>query len=81
MGDIKDFLKFFGVIILISIVILSIIVILFNYANKQGCADLQSVTGRKTEYRFYGGCFVEDNKEMLPYEKWKILDVKIKEGK
>ncbi len=49
--------------------------------NKIECANLQAISKRHTEFRWFGGCFVENEGEMLPYDKWKLLDVRIKERK
>ena len=45
----------------------------------KSCANLQELTGRHTEWRLFGGCYVSHEGEMLPYDRWKLLDVRIKE--
>ncbi len=53
----------------------------FASMNKVECANLTEVTKRKTDFRWLGGCYVEHEGEMLPYERWKLLDVRITERK
>ncbi len=53
----------------------------FAVANKIECGNLHEVTKRHTEFRWFGGCYVEHEGELLPYEKWKLLDLRVKERK
>lgn len=46
-------------------------------ANKVECGNLNEITKRHTEFRWFGGCYVEHDGEMLPYERWKLLDVRV----
>ena len=57
------------------------IFLLVASASKVECANLKEVTKRQTDFRWFGGCYVEHEGEMLPYERWKLLDIRIKERK
>lgn len=46
-------------------------------ANRAECSNLNEVTKRHTDFRWFGGCYVEHEGEMLPYERWKLLDVRV----
>ena len=82
MRDVLEFLQLVGVVILIFAGIFSAFAALFFVfaaINRAECANLNEVTKRKTDFRWLGGCYVEHEGEMLPYERWKLLDVRIKE--
>lgn len=49
--------------------------------ERQSCANLHEVTGRVTQWRLFGGCYVQHEGEMLPYDRWVLLDVRVKERK
>jgi hypothetical protein len=50
----------------------------FSALNKVECANLTEVTKRLTDFRWLGGCYVEHEGEMLPYARWKLLEVRVK---
>jgi hypothetical protein len=54
---------------------------LFAALHKIDCANLMEVTKRKTDFRWIGGCYVEHEGEMLPYDRWILLDVRFRERK
>lgn len=77
-------MRFFDDVILPILVIGALFVVVvvgfgavIAVVNKFDCANLHEVTKRKTEFRWFGGCYVEHEGEMLPYERWKLLDVRV----
>lgn len=78
-----DFIYEVFVPVFLCVLVLAIILVAGGFfvawLTKLDCANLMDVTGRKTTFRWIGGCYVEHEGEMLPYDKWKLLEVRIKE--
>jgi hypothetical protein len=81
----SDFLYEVGMPILVVVILmLSVGAAIASVAvvvNKFQCSNLSEVTKRKTDFRWLGGCYVEHEGEMLPYDRWILLDVRIRERK
>lgn len=77
----SDFIEDMGIPILVTLAFLGVAFVglffIFAAMNKVECANLTEVTKRKTDFRWLGGCYVEHEGEMLPYERWKLLDVRV----
>lgn len=71
----------FVVIVALLGVLLCSIFGFITFMGKIECNNLTEVTKRKTAFRWVGGCYVEHEGEMLPYERWKLLDVRVTERK
>lgn len=35
------------------------------------CDEVSRVTGRKTEYHYFSGCYIEVNGRMIPSDSWR----------
>lgn len=49
------------------------------YAHKRECEIVQQVTGKKTHWDIWAGCFVQHDGEIIPYDRWKMLDLNVKQ--
>ena len=58
---------FFGVLILLMGAVLSIDLAL----TAKQCRDLESSTGRYTEWTLWNGCLVEVNDKLVPRDNWR----------
>lgn len=38
--------------------------------NSKSCSKYETVTGRKTDFQFFGGCFVKDDSGWLTQEEY-----------
>lgn len=38
------------------------------------CSDTGHMTGRRTVYSFWSGCYVEVNGKLIPSERWREVD-------
>lgn len=78
MHFIEDVVIPIAVIIAVMALLLTGLYFVFAAMHKVECANLQEVSGRKTDFRWIGGCYVQHEGDMLPYEKWKLLTVSVK---
>jgi len=80
MNFLKDVVGFIMLLVICAFAICFVIgplVALNAWFSKAECTNLGEVTKRKTDFRWIGGCYVEHEGEMLPYDKWKLLDVRV----
>lgn len=80
-----DFLEEFGIPLFLCALLMGILLCgifgFITFLSSIECKNLTEVTKRKTTFRWVGGCYVEHEGEMLPYERWKLLDVRVTERK
>lgn len=77
MSFLEDVLVPLAFILGIGLAVIAALCILVASFNKVECSNLAEVTKRHTDFRWFGGCYVEHEGEMLPYERWKLLDVRV----
>lgn len=59
LGDVIDFMKFIGFLAVSGVVVFGGLISIVNIGETYSCSQYSDITGRKTEYRFPSGCFVQ----------------------
>lgn len=66
MDELKSFLCFLGCMLLLTFSLMGIVSIPVAVSNSVVCGNYGEMTQRKTEWRLFGGCFVEHEGIMIP---------------
>lgn len=67
-------------LIIIATIVMAFITLPFMAITYFSCKEVTRITGRDTKYSMIGGCFVKDNYQFVPYEKWKVVNVNYTAG-
>lgn len=68
--------EFTAVIVLILALLSAAVYGMFKFAHAQ-CDNVAEATGKRTAWYTAGGCFVENHGEMIPFDTWKTLNVRV----